>query len=264
MTKQARHEAQGGATLWQDGPAAGDDAPAGTVAQDQPARDAAATAPPHVTAALLARGQDRYRIFCTPCHAETGDGQGRVVQRGFPRPPAFGGQDNPRRTVDVITRGYGVMYPSPTASIRPTAGRSPPMSRRSRRFRGRAHEAISLLVALAGAAALAALAIVDPRSAADGWRAGFLLLSAPPIGAVALLLIARVVGADWDAALMPMLAALPWLGFLAIPVVIGQALFHYPDGHLHLWLSPIAFTRAIGARAAVLVAGRRARCAAGR
>jgi len=111
MTKQARHEAQGGAALWKDGPAAGDDAPAGTVAQDQPARDVAATAPPHVTAALLARGQDRYRIFCTPCHAETGDGQGRVVQRGFPRPPAFGGQDNPRRTVDVITRGYGVMYP---------------------------------------------------------------------------------------------------------------------------------------------------------
>ena len=101
---------------------------------------------------------------------------------------------------------------------------------------------ISLLLALAGAAALAVLAIVDPRSAADGWRAGFLLLSAPAIGAVALLLIARVVGADWDAALMPILAGLPWLGFLAIPVVIGQALFHYPDGHLHLWLSPIAFT----------------------
>ena len=111
MTKQARHDAQGGATLWQDGPAASDDAPAGTVAQDQPARDAAATTPPHVTPALLARGEDRYRIFCTPCHAETGNGLGRVVQRGFPRPPAFGNQDNPRRTVDAITRGYGAMYP---------------------------------------------------------------------------------------------------------------------------------------------------------
>jgi mono/diheme cytochrome c family protein len=111
MAKQARHEAQGGATLWQNGPAAGDDAPAGTVAQDQPARDAAATTPPHVTPELLARGEDRYRIFCTPCHAETGDGLGRIVQRGFPRPPAFGPQDNPRRTVDAITRGYGVMYP---------------------------------------------------------------------------------------------------------------------------------------------------------
>jgi len=102
--------------------------------------------------------------------------------------------------------------------------------------------AISLLLAAAGAVALAAFAIVDPLGAADGWRAGFLLLSAPPIGAVALLLIARIVGADWDAALTPMLSALPWLGFLAIPMVIGQALFHYPDGHLHLWLSPLAFT----------------------
>ena len=111
MTKQARHEAQGGATLWQDGQPASDGAPAGTVAQDQPARDAAAVTPPHVTSALLTRGQDRYRIFCTPCHAETGDGLGRVVQRGFPRPPAFGAQDDPRRTVDIITRGYGAMYP---------------------------------------------------------------------------------------------------------------------------------------------------------
>ena len=102
--------------------------------------------------------------------------------------------------------------------------------------------AVTLLVALAGTVALAALAIGDPRAAADGWRAAFLLLGTPPIGAVALLLIVRVVGADWDAALMPMLPAVPWLAFLAIPVVIGQALFHYPDGHLHLWLSPLAFT----------------------
>jgi len=111
MTRQARHEAQGGATLWQDGQPASGDAPAGTVAQDQPARDSAGITPPHLTTALVARGQDRYRIFCTPCHAETGNGLGRVVQRGFPQPPAFGPQDNPRRTVDAITRGYGVMYP---------------------------------------------------------------------------------------------------------------------------------------------------------
>lgn len=111
MTRQARHDSQGDATLWPGGPAATDDAPAGTVAQDQPARDAAAMTPPHVDAALLARGEDRYRIFCTPCHAESGNGLGRVVQRGFPRPPAFGPQDNPRRTFDAITRGYGVMYP---------------------------------------------------------------------------------------------------------------------------------------------------------
>lgn len=99
----------------------------------------------------------------------------------------------------------------------------------------------ALLLALAGAIGLALLAIADPHAAADGWRAAFLWLSAPPIGAVTLLLIARVVGADWDAALVPLLEATPWLAFLAVPVVIGQALFHWPEGHLHLWLSPPAF-----------------------
>jgi hypothetical protein len=102
-------------------------------------------------------------------------------------------------------------------------------------------KAAVLLLALVGAIGLALLAIVDARAAADGWRAAFLLLSAGPIGAVTLLLIARVVGADWDAALVPLLWPIPWLGLLAVPVVVGQALFHWPAGHLHLWLSPIAF-----------------------
>ena len=94
---------------------------------------------------------------------------------------------------------------------------------------------------MAGFAVLLALVAIAPRAAADGWRAAFLWLSAPPIGAVALLLIARVVGADWDAALKPMLGWTPWLALLAIPLIIDQALFHWPDGHLHVWLSPPAF-----------------------
>jgi mono/diheme cytochrome c family protein len=111
MTRQAKHDAQGDTNLWAGGPAATEAPPEGSVAQDQPARDAALTTPPPVTAALLARGQDRYRIFCTACHAEDGGGEGRVVQRGFPRPPAFGASDNPHRTVAAIGNGYGVMYP---------------------------------------------------------------------------------------------------------------------------------------------------------
>lgn len=99
----------------------------------------------------------------------------------------------------------------------------------------------ALLVALACAIGLALLAMIDLHAAFDGWRAAFLLLGAPPIGAVTLLLIARVVGADWEAALAPMLWPMPWLVFLAIPVVAGQALFHWPAAHLHLWLSPLAF-----------------------
>jgi mono/diheme cytochrome c family protein len=70
---------------------------------------------PAVTLALLERGQERYRIYCTPCHSELGDGHGMIVQRGFPPPPSF--QSDPLRSAppqhiyDVITRGYGVMYP---------------------------------------------------------------------------------------------------------------------------------------------------------
>jgi mono/diheme cytochrome c family protein len=69
---------------------------------------------PAVTLVLLERGQERYRIYCTPCHSELGDGHGMIVQRGFPPPPSF--QSDPLRSAppqhiyDVITRGYGVMY----------------------------------------------------------------------------------------------------------------------------------------------------------
>ena len=79
MTRQAKHQAQGGAALWPGGPAASDGVPAGTVAQDQPLRDASFAEPPHVTPELLEQGQEQYRIFCTPGHAEDGRGQGRVV-----------------------------------------------------------------------------------------------------------------------------------------------------------------------------------------
>jgi mono/diheme cytochrome c family protein len=69
---------------------------------------------PAVTSALLERGQERYRIYCAPCHSELGDGHGMIVQRGFPQPPSF--QSEPLRSAppqhiyDVITGGYGVMY----------------------------------------------------------------------------------------------------------------------------------------------------------
>src|SRR5689334_14318972 len=45
--------------------------------------------PPPVSMALLQRGQERFRIYCTPCHSELGDGNGMVVQRGFPHPPSY-------------------------------------------------------------------------------------------------------------------------------------------------------------------------------
>ena len=83
--------------------------PAGTV-NYQSQRVAA----PPVTLALIERGQQRFRIYCTPCHSELGDGHGMVVQRGFSAPPSY--HIDRLRTApvqhfyDVITNGYGAMY----------------------------------------------------------------------------------------------------------------------------------------------------------
>lgn len=70
--------------------------------------------PPPVTLALLRRGQERFRIYCTECHSELGDGNGMVVQRGFPHPPSYHEarlRNAPtQHFYDVMTNGYGVMY----------------------------------------------------------------------------------------------------------------------------------------------------------
>ena len=63
---------------------------------------------------LLERGQDRYRIFCTPCHGLQGDGNGMVATRGMKHPPSFH-QDRLRQApngyfFDNITNGFGAMY----------------------------------------------------------------------------------------------------------------------------------------------------------
>jgi mono/diheme cytochrome c family protein len=76
-------------------------------------QDKPAPAPP-VTLALLKRGQERFRIYCTPCHSELGDGHGMVVQRGFPPPPSYHidrlRQAPVQHFYDVITEGHGAMY----------------------------------------------------------------------------------------------------------------------------------------------------------
>ena len=63
---------------------------------------------------LLERGQDRYKIFCTPCHGLQGDGNGMVAMRGMKHPPSFH-QDRLRQApngyfFDNITNGFGAMY----------------------------------------------------------------------------------------------------------------------------------------------------------
>jgi mono/diheme cytochrome c family protein len=73
----------------------------------------ATTFPMPVTADVMARGQERFNVFCSPCHGRTGAGNGMIVQRGFRRPPSFGEQrlrDAPGGYFyDVIANGFGAM-----------------------------------------------------------------------------------------------------------------------------------------------------------
>jgi mono/diheme cytochrome c family protein len=66
-----------------------------------------------VTAEVMQRGQERFNIFCSPCHARTGDGDGMVVRRGFRAPPSLHvdrlRQAPPGHFFDVITNGFGAM-----------------------------------------------------------------------------------------------------------------------------------------------------------
>lgn len=66
-----------------------------------------------VTQQVLERGQERYNIYCAPCHSRTGDGNGMIVQRGYRRPPSY--HTDRLRTAplghfyDVMTNGFGAM-----------------------------------------------------------------------------------------------------------------------------------------------------------
>jgi mono/diheme cytochrome c family protein len=66
-----------------------------------------------VTHADVRRGQERFTIYCTPCHGQLGDGNGMVVQRGLRQAANFH-QDRLRQErigyfFDVITNGFGAM-----------------------------------------------------------------------------------------------------------------------------------------------------------
>jgi mono/diheme cytochrome c family protein len=114
MRRQNRYGTYTPAPLWADD-AEARPLPAGVVAQGDLDRDAQTANPPAVDARLLARGRGRYDIFCAPCHGLSGNGDGMIVQRGFPAPPSY---HSPRlraasaqHIFDVITSGYGIMYP---------------------------------------------------------------------------------------------------------------------------------------------------------
>ena len=131
MYDQARFDPGEGSTLWRDGRADRPPVPgtvpmaAGDIAGTSSARHgqnvpqeweaaSAAQSPPPITKALLVRGQERYSIFCVPCHSVVGDGNGPVAEHGFPHPPTYHQprlRDVPDRYIfDVITNGHGIMY----------------------------------------------------------------------------------------------------------------------------------------------------------
>ena len=67
-----------------------------------------------LTKELLQHGQERYSIFCQPCHGIQGDGLGMVAMRGMKHPPSYH-QERLRAEpngyiYDVVTNGFGAMY----------------------------------------------------------------------------------------------------------------------------------------------------------
>jgi len=75
-----------------------------------------------VTEDVLARGRQRFNIYCAPCHSRVGDGNGMIVQRGYRHPPSYH-IDRLRKAplgyfFDVMTNGFGAM-PDYSAQVPP-------------------------------------------------------------------------------------------------------------------------------------------------
>jgi hypothetical protein len=123
MAQQPQHAPLAGSDFFEDGRSSRDIVP-GTVPRGQEHFEApldtgtasgeeVATLPLPLTHDLLARGQERYNILCTPCHDHVGTGQGMIVRRGYPRPPSFHIPRLRQAPIGhffvVMTDGYGAM-----------------------------------------------------------------------------------------------------------------------------------------------------------
>lgn len=66
-----------------------------------------------ITQATLERGKERFNIFCSPCHSQTGNGRGMVVMRGYKQPVSMHDErlrnSPPGHFFDAMTNGFGVM-----------------------------------------------------------------------------------------------------------------------------------------------------------
>jgi cytochrome c553 len=124
MYDQQKYEPLEGTTFFADGLSARKPVP-GTVAQGylrlnthlyegKINGELADILPVKLNRELLDRGQERFNIFCSPCHDQTGSGNGMIVQRGLKQPPSYH-QDRLREVpighfFDTITNGFGAMY----------------------------------------------------------------------------------------------------------------------------------------------------------
>jgi mono/diheme cytochrome c family protein len=77
--------------------------------------DDADTFPFPVTEEVVARGRERFEIYCAMCHGYTGEGDGMIVRRGYRKPPSYH-EDRLRQAragyfFRVMTEGYGAMPP---------------------------------------------------------------------------------------------------------------------------------------------------------
>jgi mono/diheme cytochrome c family protein len=70
--------------------------------------------PIKITKVDILRGQERFNIYCSPCHGRLGNGHGMIVTRGLRQPPSY---LDPRLVnapvghfFDVMSNGYGSMY----------------------------------------------------------------------------------------------------------------------------------------------------------
>jgi Cytochrome C oxidase, cbb3-type, subunit III len=72
---------------------------------------------------VMERGQQRFNIYCAPCHSRVGDGNGMIVQRGYKHPPSFHQQRLRNAPVgyffDIMSNGLGAM-PDYASQIHPS------------------------------------------------------------------------------------------------------------------------------------------------
>ncbi len=99
----------------------------GTVAEDDSDDVPDSSYNPPITSELMDRGENRYKIYCSPCHGISGYADGLVVRRGFSKPPNFN-TDSLRATADkdfinAMKHGYGSM-PDYAAELSPNDRRA--------------------------------------------------------------------------------------------------------------------------------------------